>query len=96
MPGTPTVAKQAVSLSGTKIIGVDGNEVQLRGLNVFGFENGVTAPDGIWQVRSLALWSNTGTDVVVQSSEQHIVLLTMSCDPAASHVAQCCCLPTST
>lgn len=55
MPGSPTVAKQAVSVSGTKLIGVDGKEVQLRGINVFGFENGVTAPDGIWQVLSLVL-----------------------------------------
>lgn len=50
VPGTPTVAVQAVSLSGTKIIGVDGKEVQFRGLSYFGFENGNTAPDGIWQV----------------------------------------------
>jgi hypothetical protein len=61
VPGTPTVAKQAVSLSGTKLIGVDGNEVQLRGINVFGFENGVTAPDGIWQVRSLDMSLSCGT-----------------------------------
>lgn len=50
MPGTPVVAVQPVSVSGTKLIGVDGNELQIRGLNWFGFEDGNTAPDGIWQV----------------------------------------------
>mmetsp|Transcript_13633 Transcript_13633/g.41196 ORF Transcript_13633/g.41196 Transcript_13633/m.41196 type:complete len:948 (-) Transcript_13633:1152-3995(-) len=49
IPGTAQVATQAVSLSGTQIIGVDGNPVQFKGLNYFGFENGNTAPDGIWQ-----------------------------------------------
>lgn len=31
IPGTAQVATQAVSLSGTQIIGVDGNPVQFKG-----------------------------------------------------------------
>ena len=57
MPGSPLVASQPVSVSGTQIIGVDGKPLHIRGLNYFGFDNGNTAPDGIWQVRQWAsLW----------------------------------------
>eukprot|EP00890_Picochlorum_soloecismus_P002423 jgi/Picsp_1/3181/NSC_06021-R1_cellulase len=49
-----THAEPAFTTDGSKIIDADGNEVELKGVNWFGFNNGQTMFDGLWGGPNLA------------------------------------------